>query len=104
MLTQAKIQKWGNSSAIRLSAKILAAAGIPSDAEVDIQADSGRVVIQLKEQTGEQFSDKLLAQEPEAEELMALVKARLARTIAMTDETTARCNRLVEKLDQQAAK
>jgi len=31
MQAQGKIQKWGNSSAIRLSAKVLAAAGITTD-------------------------------------------------------------------------
>ncbi len=31
------IQKWGNSSAIRLSAKVLAASGLSSDSKVDIQ-------------------------------------------------------------------
>jgi antitoxin component of MazEF toxin-antitoxin module len=51
MQEQGKIQKWGNSSAIRLSAKLLAAAGITTDSEVDIQANDGRVVIQLHEQT-----------------------------------------------------
>ena len=68
MHIQSKIQKWGNSSAIRLPTKILAASGISSDSEVDIQASEGRLVIQLHETTNEQIFDKLFAEMPEAEE------------------------------------
>lgn len=101
MQTQGKIQKWGNSSAIRLPATLLAVAGITNDSDVDIQADDGRLVIQLHERTQEQVFDKLLADEPEAAELLKFAKDRLARTITMTDETTERCYALIEKLDQK---
>lgn len=100
MHTQGKIQKWGNSSAIRLPAKMLAAAGIDSDSDVDIQADNGRLVIQLPEKTQEQLFDKLLAEEEGAEELLKLVKASLASAIQLTDETTNNVNALVEKLEK----
>lgn len=100
MMYKGKIQKWGNSAAIRLPAKLLAAAGISSDSEVDIQADSGRVVIQLHERTLEQQFDELLAEEPEAAELLALVKDGLTRAIAVTDETTESCTALIERLEQ----
>jgi len=101
MQAQGKIQKWGNSSAIRLSAKVLAAAGITTDSEVDIQANDGRVVIQLHEQTQEQALDKLLATEPHAADLLTLVQASLTRAIDQTDRTTARCHALLKKLDQK---
>lgn len=101
MEAQGKIQKWGNSSAIRLPAKVLAAAGFDSDSEVDIQVDDGRVVIQLHERTLEQTFDKLLAEEPGAAELLAQVKESLSRAIILTDETTERCNALVEKLGEK---
>ena len=101
MQAQGKIQKWGNSSAIRLSAKVLAAAGITTDSEVDIQANEGRVVIQLHEQTQEQALDKLLATEPHAADLLTLVQASLTRAIDQTDKTTARCHALLKKLDQK---
>jgi antitoxin component of MazEF toxin-antitoxin module len=101
MVAAGKIQKWGNSAAIRLPAKVLAAAGIDNDSEVDIQADSGRVVIQLHERTLEQQFDKLLAEEPGAAELLALVKDGLAKAIAMTDETTESCMALIERLDKK---
>lgn len=101
MQAQGKIQKWGNSSAIRLPAKVLAAAGITADSEVDIQADNGRLVIQLHDRTREQVFDKLLTQEPGAADLLALVKDSLATAIAKTDETTERCYSLIEKLEQK---
>jgi len=101
MQSQGKIQKWGNSSAIRLPARVLAAAGITTDSEVDIQADSGRVVIQLHDRTQEQAFDKLLAKEPGVAELLSLVKGSLADAISKTDETTERCYTLIEKLDQK---
>ncbi|MCU7880290.1 MAG: AbrB/MazE/SpoVT family DNA-binding domain-containing protein [Candidatus Thiodiazotropha sp. (ex Lucinoma aequizonata)] len=101
MVAEGKIQKWGNSSAIRLPAKVLVAAGIDSDSKVDIQADSGRVVIQLHERTLEQQFDKLLADEPGAAELMAVVKEGLTKAIALTDETTESCYALIERLEQK---
>ena len=59
MHIQSKIQKWGNSSAVRLPAKVLAASGIKPDSVIDIQASKGRLVIQLHETTNEQMFDKL---------------------------------------------
>lgn len=102
MEVQSKIQKWGNSSAIRLPTKVLAAAGFDNDSEVDIKVDDGRVVIQLHERTLEQTFDRLLAEEPGAAELLALAKERLSRAITLTDETTERCNALVEKLGEKS--
>lgn len=96
-----KIQKWGNSCAIRLPIRVLAAAGISENDEVDISADRGRVVIQLHERTQEQAFDKLLATEPEAAELMVAVKQSLAQAIATTDETINSCYSLIERLDRQ---
>lgn len=101
MQISGKIQKWGNSSAIRLPAKALAAAGISQESEVDIQADSGRLVIQLPERTQEQLFDKLLAEVPDAEKVIAMVKGSLKAAIDMTDETTRNVNALCEKLEQR---
>ena len=101
MQAEGKIQKWGNSSAIRLSAKVLAAAGITNGSDVDIQADSGRLVIQLKERSQEQLFDKLLAEEAEAAELLKLVRTSLSKAITETDETTNNIYALLEKLEQR---
>ncbi len=100
MQSQGKIQKWGNSSAIRLPAKVLAAAGISSESEVDIQADNGRVVIQLPDRTKEQLFDKLLSEVPDAEEVLEMVSQSLKNAITMTEETTKSVNSLCEKLEQ----
>ena len=80
---------------------MLAAAGIPADAEVDIQSDNGRIVIQLQERTQEQLFDKLLEQEPGAKELLKLVSDSLAKAITDTDATTAQCYSLLKKLEQK---
>jgi alpha-D-ribose 1-methylphosphonate 5-triphosphate synthase subunit PhnG len=80
---------------------VLAAAGIATNSEVDIQANDGRVVIQLHELTQEQAFDKLLANEPDAAELLALVQASLTKAIDRTDKTTERCYSLIEKLEQR---
>jgi antitoxin component of MazEF toxin-antitoxin module len=101
MQAEGKIQKWGNSSAIRLSAKVLAAAGITNDSDVDIQADSGRLVIQLKERTQEQLFDKLLAEESGSAEVLKHVRDSLSKAIAETDETTSNVYALLEKLEQR---
>ena len=88
MHIQSKIQKWGNSSAVRLPAKVLAASGIKPDSEIDIQASEGRLVIQLHETTNEQMFDKLFKEMPEAEELLNFVQKCLTDAILMTDEAT----------------
>ena len=86
MHIQSKIQKWGNSSAVRLPAKVLAASGIKPDSVIDIQATKGRLVIQLHETTNEQMFDKLFKDIPEAEELLSFVQERLTDAILKTDE------------------
>lgn len=40
-----EIKKWGNSAAVRLPGKLLAAAGLEADSAVSITAEAGRIVI-----------------------------------------------------------
>ncbi|MCP4488267.1 MAG: AbrB/MazE/SpoVT family DNA-binding domain-containing protein [Gammaproteobacteria bacterium] len=101
MQSQGKIQKWGNSSAIRLPAKVLAAAGISKESAVDIQADNGRVVIQLPDRTKEQLFDKLLAEVPDAEQVLEMVSQSLKSAISITDKTTKNVTDLCERLEQK---
>lgn len=117
MQIQGKIQKWGDSSALRLPVEALAAAGIGGNDKVDIQADKGFLLIRGQagmatptekifphyaashgQAEGDAF-EKLLAQEPGAAKLLAEVKASLAEAIKLTDETTARCRSLIRKLE-----
>jgi antitoxin component of MazEF toxin-antitoxin module len=100
MLAQGKIQKWGNSAGLRISAKQLAVAGMDLGSDIDIQADDGRLVIQLHERTKEQMFDKLLAEEEGMSELLKMVKDSLANAIETTDSTTSNIMALVEKLDK----
>jgi len=100
MLTQGKMQKWGNSPGIRIPTKLLAVSGIDIGSDVDIQADDGRLVIQLHERTQEQLFDKLLSEEEGMDELLAMVKESLENAIQATDSTTSDVMALVEKLDK----
>ena len=119
MQTQGKIQKWGDSSALRLPVEALAAAGIGGNDKVDIQADKGFLIIWRQAGTatptekiflhyeashgqaeGNEF-EKLLAREPGAAKLLAEVKDSLVEAIKLTDETTARCRLLIRKLEQE---
>lgn len=119
MQIQGKIQKWGDSSALRLPVEALAAAGISGNAEVEIQADKGFLLIRRQAgtappaekiflhaeasngQTKEDEFEKLLAREPGAAKLLAEVKDSLAEAIKLTDETTARCRSLIRQLEQE---
>ena len=118
MQTQGKIQKWDGSSALRLPVEALAAAGISGNAEVEIQADNGRLVIREQHVSGqaekrllnselshgqieEDEFEKLLTREPGAAKLLVEVKDSLAEAIKLTDETTARCRSLIRKLEQE---
>ena len=119
MQTQGKIQKWGGSSALRLPIEAQAAAGISGNAEVEIQANKGCLLIRRQAGTaspaekiflhsaafhgqteGDEF-EKLLTQEPGAAKLLTEVKDSLAEAIKLTDETTARCRSLMRKLETQ---
>ena len=100
MLAQGKIQKWGNSAGVRISGKLLAVAGMDLESDIDIQADNGRLVIQLHESTQEQAFEKLLAGEEGVEELLKMVKDSLDKAISTTDSTTHNVMTLVEKLDR----
>ncbi len=101
MFATSKIQKWGNSSAVRISAKILAAAGINSanDTEVNIKASKGCIVIELPEKTEEELFDRLLSEEPEAKELVAYLKEKLKSTINDVIRTNEETKTLIKKLD-----
>ncbi|MCP3670722.1 MAG: AbrB/MazE/SpoVT family DNA-binding domain-containing protein [Gammaproteobacteria bacterium] len=101
MQAHSKIQKWGNSSAVRLPAKLLAAAGIDPESDVDIQAGDGRLVIQLPERSQEQLFDKLLAEVPDAKEVLATVQAGLTRAIATTDKSVLSVERLCRELNKK---
>jgi len=84
----AKIQKWGNSSAVRLPMKALAAAGLSADSEVEIEANKGCIIIKLKQPSKEQQLDKILAESPEMMELLTQVHQGLNQAIAMTEQAT----------------
>lgn len=100
MQIQSKIQKWGNSSAVRLSARALASAGIEPESEVDIQTSKGRIVIQLPERSKEQLFDKLLAEIPDAKLILAEVSKALSSAIKTTDETTNKMEALCANLEK----
>ena len=88
MHVAAKIQKWGNSSAVRLPMKALAAAGLSADSEIEIEANKGCIVIKLKQPSKEQQLDKLLADSPEMAELLAEVQKGLKQAINMTEQAS----------------
>ena len=100
MQVQSKIQKWGNSSAVRLSAKALAAAGIEPESEIDIQTYSGKIVIQLPERTREQLFDKLLSEMPDAKSVLAEVRKALSSAITTTNQTTKNVEDLCANLQK----
>ena len=101
MLVQGKIQKWGNSSAVRLSAKALASAGIEPESEIDIQTSKGRIVIQLQERSKEQLFDKLLAEIPDAKTILAGARKAFSSAIKTTDETTKGVETLCADLENK---
>ena len=101
MQVQSKIQKWGNSSAVRLSAKALASAGIEPESVIDIQTSKGRIVIQLPERSKEQLFDKLLAEIPDAKMILAEVRKALSSAIKVTDETTKNVEALCADLEKK---
>ena len=94
----AKIQKWGNSAAIRLPSTVLAAAGITVNSEVDIQAEQGRLVIQLPEQTKEKLFDQLLSEIPDIEKVLAEVQGKLTHAITATEITATHAEQLCDCL------
>jgi antitoxin MazE len=70
---KARVQKWGNSLALRIPRSFAAEARIQQDAEVDLSLEEGRLVItpvappkQTLEQLLEQVTEHNLHQEVEA--------------------------------------
>ncbi len=58
---RAKVQKWGNSAAVRLPVAVLEAAGLTLDQSVEIQVSEGNVVIKAVSQTPRYEIDELVA-------------------------------------------
>ena len=100
MLRQGKFQRWGNSEAIRVPAQLLAVAGFSEGVDVYMRAEKGRIVIEADENSAEKVFDELLASEPAAADVLALIKRRLANAIRITDKNTADCYALIERLDR----
>lgn len=40
------VKKWGNSASVRIPARVLAAADMQIDQEVDVRAENGRIIIE----------------------------------------------------------
>lgn len=55
--------------------------------------------MEADESSAEQFFDELLASEPAAADVLALIKRSLANAIEITDKNTADCYALIERLD-----
>ncbi len=58
---RAKVQKWGNSAAVRLPVAVLDAAGLSLDQSVEILVSDGSVVIKAVSQTPRYSIDELAA-------------------------------------------
>lgn len=100
MYTTAKLQKWGNSSAIRLSTKVLAAAGLSPGVDVDIEAGDGRLIITLHQKTDRQTFEKLLEHpDANAKEIFALLTAKLRETNALTEQSNNKLDELITRID-----
>ena len=41
-----QVKKWGNSASVRIPARLMAAASLSVDQDVDIRAEGGRIVIE----------------------------------------------------------
>jgi antitoxin MazE len=46
MSMKVHVRKWGNSDAVRIPARTLAAAGIKTDDRVEVREEGGRIVIE----------------------------------------------------------
>ena len=57
-------------------------------------------MLEAHESSAEQVFDELLASEPTAAEVLALIKRKLANAIEITDKNTADCYALIERLDR----
>lgn len=40
------VKKWGNSASVRIPARVLAAAAMKIDQEVEVRAENGRIIIE----------------------------------------------------------
>lgn len=87
MLIKSKIQKWGDSYAVKLPTNILNASGIYPNSQVSIQTGNGCLTIQLRGKSLEGYLDEILSDIPEAKELIITAQKRLSSAIANTDET-----------------
>lgn len=52
---QSQINKWGNSAAIRIPAKVLADTELSMHSHINIEAKDGKIIIEPLEQTPKRF-------------------------------------------------
>jgi antitoxin MazE len=48
---KARVQKWGNSLAVRIPKALAAEAGLSENAEVELSSDSGRLIVSARKRT-----------------------------------------------------
>ncbi|HVA62599.1 MAG TPA: AbrB/MazE/SpoVT family DNA-binding domain-containing protein [Terriglobales bacterium] len=59
------VRKWGNSAAVRIPAAVMAATRMELDAEVEVRAEGGRIVIEPARRKRYKLSDLLRGIRPE---------------------------------------
>lgn len=62
---RSQVKKWGNSASVRIPARVLAAANMHVDQEVEMREEDGRIVIEPVAVPSYQLEDLLAAMKPE---------------------------------------
>ena len=79
-----RVLKWGNSSAVRLSTRVLAASGITALSEVNITAQDGKIIIEPIQDNTNQALEALLEATPGMADLLKEVNVALDASILKT--------------------
>jgi len=60
-----RVKKWGNSTAVRIPASVMAAAGIRIDQAVDVREEGGRIIIEAFSTSSYDLDQLLAAMTPD---------------------------------------
>ncbi|GGB50409.1 AbrB/MazE/SpoVT family DNA-binding domain-containing protein [Blastomonas aquatica] len=62
---RSQVKKWGNSASVRIPARVLAAADMHIDQEVEMREEGGRIIIEPVAVPSYDLEDLLAAMKPE---------------------------------------
>ncbi len=94
-----KIQRWGNSSAIRLPARLMQEVGLYAGAPVTLYTNNDELIIRREQQPEEARISDMIDNEADAIAAVQAVRAAMNEAVTVAEKAIERTESVIEALD-----